>query len=306
MKKLTTEEFIAKAKKIHGDKYDYSKAIYENCRTKVCIICPEHGEFWQLADNHLRNESGCPICWKNKRGISKSFTKEYFIEKAKIIHGNKYDYSKVNYTRSKDKVCIICPEHGEFYQQAHHHLNGHGCKKCAIAENAINNFKNTDGFISEARLVHGNKYDYSKVVYKGCYEKVCIICKKHGEFWQLPYCHLQGQGCPACNNSILESKTLKELEKLEIKFIQKCDKNVFPWLNKQHLDFYLPDYNIAIECQGIQHYKPIEYFGGENKLIYIRQLDERKNKLCKEHNIKLGYITYEEDVQTKINEILTL
>ena len=132
MKKLTTEEFIEKARKIHGGKYDYSKVEYINNRTKVHIICPEHGEFWQRAKEHLRGK-GCKICGGNAK-----LTTEEFIEKAREIHSGKYDYSKVEYDGMEKKVCIICPEHGEFWQTPHNHLK-YGCFKCKPSklENAV-------------------------------------------------------------------------------------------------------------------------------------------------------------------------
>ena len=132
-KKLTKEEFVKRAEIIHENKYDYSKVNYINNSTKVCIICPEHGEFWQTPDAHLRGQ-GCPVCRyiistkkiREKQGL----TTELFIIKAKKVHGNKYNYSKVEYKNYETKVCIICPEHGEFWQTPHHHLNGSGCPEC--------------------------------------------------------------------------------------------------------------------------------------------------------------------------------
>ena len=121
----TTDEFIAKAKKIHGDKYDYSKVKYIDTKSKVCVVCPEHGEFWQTPHNHLSGQ-GCPKCGVEKQ----TSTKEEFIKKAKEIHGDKYDYSKVDYSNAHTKVCIICPNHGEFWQTPNNHLRGHGCPKC--------------------------------------------------------------------------------------------------------------------------------------------------------------------------------
>ena len=107
MRKLTTKEFIEKAREVHGDKYDYSKVRYANSKTKVCIICPKHGEFWQEANSHLQG-SGCSKCCGNN-----SYATEEFIEKAREVHGDKYNYSKVEYKGMHTKVCIICPEHGK-------------------------------------------------------------------------------------------------------------------------------------------------------------------------------------------------
>ena len=190
-KRLTTEEFISKAREVHGDKYDYSKTVYVDAATKVCIICPEHGEFFQLPHHHLKGH-GCKKCAFELVAEKAKKSVDEFLLKAKEIHGDKYDYSKVLYKNSLTKVCIVCPEHGEFWQTPANHLQGQGCPKC-LGKN-----KSTEDFISEAKKVHGDKYDYSKTKYKGAGEKVCIICPKHGEFWQIPSSHLRGSGCPEC------------------------------------------------------------------------------------------------------------
>ena len=129
MRKLTTEEFIEKARQVHGDKYDYSKVEYKKAQEKVCIICPEHGEFWQKPYNHL-NGNNCPECVRN------IWTTEKFIEKAREVHGDKYDYSKVEFNGVRNKVCIIShsldrygKEIGEFWQLPLEHLEGHGCER---------------------------------------------------------------------------------------------------------------------------------------------------------------------------------
>ena len=110
MRKRTLGEFIYEARKVHGDKYDYSRVVYESSVKKVCIICPEHGEFWQTPMNHLLGR-GCRKCGH----LSRRSNTDIFISKCKEIYGNRYDYSKVEYVHSKENVCIICPEHGEFW-----------------------------------------------------------------------------------------------------------------------------------------------------------------------------------------------
>lgn len=111
--KITTEVFVEKAKKVHGNTYDYSKVNYINAHTKICIICSEHGEFWQTPNNHL-NGKGCPICGRKKVKEKQRDTYEEFVQKANKVHGDEYDYSKVNYINSQSKVCIVCPIHGNF------------------------------------------------------------------------------------------------------------------------------------------------------------------------------------------------
>ena len=287
---LGYDGFIEEAKKVHGDRYDYSNVKYVNNKTKVCIICPQHGEFWQTPINHL-NGQGCRKCSIEKQKITKS----EFIEKAKKVHGNKYDYSKVKFNNNKEKICIICPEHGEFWQRLNSHLNGAKCPSCGQKQR-IKTIRETRGitqeeFINRAKKVHGDRYDYSKVKYVNIDTKVCIICPEHGEFWQTPYAHLIGQGCPMCNESHLERDIRMLLNENSINFIQRATKQDIPWIGRQHLDFYLPDYNIAIECQGEQHFKPIEVFGGKEEHNKTKRNDEKKKKLCEENNIKLLYYT---------------
>lgn len=197
-----SDTFIEKAVKIHGNKYDYSQIKYINSKTKIGIICnaidkvtgEKHGEFWQVPYSHLSCAS-CPRC-------SNSFMdQELFIKRASIIHNNKYDYSKVAFTSVKNKVIIICPDHGEFLQTPDSHLQGQKCSKCTGV------FKyNTEQWIEKVKSIHGNKYDYSKVDYKNNSTKVCIICKRHGEFWQLPSNHIKGKNCPKCTGHYMDEK----------------------------------------------------------------------------------------------------
>ena len=292
------ETFIEKAKLVHGDKYDYSKVEYKNAITKVCIICPEHGKFWQIPNSHLHG-NGCPKCAKN--GVK--LTKEEFIERAKQIHGNKYDYSKVEYKNAITKVCIICNEkndfeieHGEFWQTPYNHLRGSGCLKCS------KKIVTEEDFYLRSNKIHEDKYDYSKVIYKNSKTKVCIICPEHGEFYQLPEKHMLGQGCPKCKESKLEKNVKKILEKYNIKYIQE---QKFDWLyykQQLRLDFYLPDYNIAIECQGKQHFFENCTFSNNPKedLSLIKLRDEIKYKKCKEHNIQIIYFTNEKINDSKL------
>lgn len=207
-KKLTTEEFIAKARAIHGDKYDYSKVVYKNNHTKVIIVCPEHGEFLQVPKSHLEG-NGCPDCAK---AICKHSTKE-FIARAKEVHGDRYDYSLVEYKGHNEKVTIICPVHGPFEQKAYAHLEGRGCQKCGIEKLKGGTPLTTEEFIKKAKAVHGDKYDYSLVEYERSYKKVKIICPEHGVFEQTPAGHLSGQGCKKCRKPSRKAFTQEEFER---------------------------------------------------------------------------------------------
>ena len=203
---------------MHGDEYDYSKTQCINCYSKVCIICPKHGEFWQSVYSHLSGH-GCPKCKCEKMWNSRGrMTTEHFIDAARKIHGNKYDYSKVEYKNAKEKVCIICSEHGEFWQTPYNHLKGHGCRKCFNEMSSKKQKSTIKEFIDKAKAIHGNKYDYSKVNYINNQTKICIICPEHGEFFQTPSSHLAGNGCKMCSkvkeNKYTTETFIKALKKI--------------------------------------------------------------------------------------------
>ena len=291
--RFTLQQFIDKSKDVHGDKYDYSKSEYKNAMTKICVTCPEHGDFYVYPISHYRGV-GCPKC--DRRELNT----EDIIKLFKEVHGDRYDYSKVEYTMMHSKVLIGCPEHGFFEQTPSKHLLGQGCPKCAILLRADMHRLSKDEFIERARKCHGNKYDYSEVEFKDVYQKVKIGCPEHGWFYQRVWDHINGHGCSKCNESILESEVRTMLEKTDIKFIPQCNYETLGWLGKQSLDFYLPELKVAIECQGGQHYHPIEHFGGEGEFEVIKERDARKKGLCDENGVTVLYYSKEGecDIQT--------
>lgn len=128
--------------------------------------------------------------------MGKTLTTEEFIQRARKVHGDKYDYSKVEYKGQETHISIVCKKHGVFVQTPHSHLRGQNCPKCA----AENKAHTTEWFIKQAKNIHGDRYDYSKVNYVTGRTKVEIICKKHGIFKQNPETHLSGSICPICSN----------------------------------------------------------------------------------------------------------
>ena len=291
-------QFLNKARSVHGDKYGYDKVEYYGVHTKVCIICPEHGDFWQSPGNHLHG-NGCPKCGYNTTADSRRLSLSDFIKKANEIHNCKYDYNKVDYKDSNTKVCIICSKHGEFWQKPASHTQGRGCPKCYADKARERLTSSKEDFIKKAKEKHEGKYDYTKVKYDGTKTKVCIICSKHGKFWQTPSNHLHGKGCPKCNLSHLERDVMNYLDGVGITYIYQKH---FDWLGRQSLDFYLPDYNVGIECQGGQHFFPVEYFGGEDGLIKRQKYDKRKKKICEKHGVKLLYFGNTSNYDTFLGE----
>ncbi len=216
MKKQTQEEFIAKSKNIFGDLLDYSKVNYINSHTHVILSCKKHGDFSITPASHICYKTGCRFCNNNY------YNTQIFIEKAKAIHNDKFIYDKVNFVNTKKHIIIECKNHGEFKQTPSKHLFGQGCPKCKKSSK-----KNLDYFLSKAKSIHNNKYDYSLVKFELMFKKVEIICPKHGSFWQIPANHINHkQGCNQC----AREKTRLSLESF-IKRANIIHNNKFNYTN---------------------------------------------------------------------------
>jgi len=311
-----TKSYINKAQRIHIDEfnkslYDYSKTIYAGSKNKIIVVCPIHGEFKILAGSHIskaksrNNFSGCPKCGMKRSFIHSLHNTEHFIIKAKLKHGNKYDYSKSVYKNSRSKIIVVCPIHGEFKILANDHTrkNSPGnCPKC----NTHNKLK-IDEIIKKANILYNNKYNYSKSVYKNIFTRIIIICPKHGEFTQTPHNHLRGHQCLKCLKSNGEKTIIKYLE---INHINYINEQTFPGLigiggGLLRFDFYLPDHNICIEFDGPQHFnRKISNQMSRQVSNYdkLKIHDHKKSKYCKKHSIKLIRIPYYR--YNKIKEIL--
>ena len=200
MKPLTKEVFVSKANIVHDCKYDYSKVQYVNARTKVCIICPKHGEFWQTPHDHLTGR-GCPFCKRETISSTKLYSKEKFVEKANVVHDWKYDYSKSDYVDSKTKICIICPKHGEFWQRPSNHLEGQGCQLC-------NSKSTTTDFICKAKERYGNAFSYDKVYARKCKLKNVSVKDKN---LFLNENHIQGMSNSSVNLGLYYNDELVSL-----------------------------------------------------------------------------------------------
>lgn len=238
-----------------------------------------------------------------KNTISKTETPyDYFIRKSTEIHGGFYKYDKItkdNYKGINSDVEVYCPNCKKYFiTNAYIHSTGHKCPVCAKEESASKIRFTIDEVISKANKVHNNKYDYSLITtYKNCETKYPIICPLHGTFIQSMNNHLRGVGCPICNESRLENEIRHLLKENSIN--NECSKH-FDWLKYKgtmHLDFFLPDINVAIECQGIQHFSPVEFFGGKKAFDEEINRDTAKNELCRQNGIKILYFCNKETFQ---------
>lgn len=261
-KSITNEKkkriFIKKAKLKHEkDKFDYSKVMYVNNHTDVKIGCLTHGFFNQRPNNHLTG-AGCPVCSKNDK-----CTKEKFIKKSVLEHGNKYDYSKFVYVDYTTKGKIVCPKHGNFWQNPNHHLSGQGCPRCGKENSSILQRSNSKEFIEKSNKKHNHKYDYSKVNYINNRKDIEIVCKSHGSFFQSPQEHLQGNGCPKCTSRISKP----EIEFLDYLKVPDTKENRQVYIEKKKVDGLIG--NVVYEFLG-------DYYHGNPKIYNPKDY----NQIC--------------------------
>ena len=235
--RCTSEQFIEKARLVHGDTYDYSKVVYVKAIEKVIITCKDHGAFEQTPNGHLSG-AGCRVC-ATIRNAEKAIRacSEKFVAAAQKVHGDKYDYSESVYISARINTVIICKLHGKFEQTPNSHLNGSGCVKCGRNMTIFS----TEQFIEEATKVHDVTYDYSKSIYSKMCEKLTIRCKIHGDFQQSPSNHLNGQGCYKCghNMTIFTTEQFKE-EAKKVHGLKYCySKSVYSKMHEK----------VTIQCE---------------------------------------------------------
>jgi len=300
---------------------------------KITIACKVHGNFKKSISELLRvkdgENRGCPKCI-NKGAAARRITIDEFIERAYNSHKKedgtpKYDYSESILRGMEENITIRCPNHGYFTQLASSHVNdknnngASGCPKCGFERtaNALRHTKNA--FVNDSKNAHKNpdgsqKYNYDKsyvdpisgeVKYTTVDDKVCITCPIHGDFWQMAYDHMSGKrGCTYCHESEGENTVWLYLKSLGIIHTreQKFDGMVF--VGPLRLDFYLNNFNAAIEFNGEQHYHAFSNRGGEKGLMKTKIKDEIKSHYCETHGIPLLVIKYNEDIVKKIDEFL--
>jgi hypothetical protein len=284
----TTEEFIEKLKKIHKNKYDYSLTKYLNSKSDIEIICNKHGIFKQKASTHLSG-AGCGLCCGGRL-----LTKEEFLLKANLKFNNKYLYNLFDYINLKSIIEVTCPIHGNYKTTATNHLNKkYGCPSCSNIIRGQNKTTSLETFLSRAKEIHKDKnYDYSLIKMGTAHTKIKIICPHHGIFIQSINNHIRGQNCPFCDRSKGEEIIDNFLIDKNYDFIKEKTFEECVYKRILFFDFYLPEYNLCIEYDGEQHFKPIEWFGGEIAFKESLLRDEIKNKYCKDNDINLLRIPY--------------
>jgi hypothetical protein len=365
LKRLTTEEFVERSIKKHGDQYDYSLSNYINAKIGIKIICKRHGVFKQLPHTHMRG-AGCLDCAieliasKKRKGI-----KDFIENVNKLYKKDLYDYSHIDYVDRKTKISPFCNKHKKFFSKTPMKmLQGHGCPDCGREKQNKSRRKTQEQFLREI-LAIDSPYDFSKFIYSGHGVQSVVICEKHGEWSTTPASLLKNKGCLYCAN---ENRNNKKVENAKMKFFTNM-KKIFPeydfsqfnyyrksthgtvvcpdhgsWetsptllvnsrgcptCNKSKgerrvqnyldlilcsyetqkrfincknerelpIDFFIPDYNMLIEYQGEQHYKPVQFGSMKSKQAQdafkeTRFRDKIKRRFCKDYGIILIEIPY--------------
>lgn len=306
-KSMSNEEYKALVVEKHGHLYDLSKTEYMGMRDYVTATCPIHGDF-KIVAYDLVHKRGCPQCGRANKASSnnrkrkkenKKLTTEIFVSKAREVFGDYYDYSKtdLNNKDEKGRICIICPKHGEFWQNPFSHLHGHHCSKCGKEKAGNSQTLTREQFIQKANEVHNFKYDYSLTKYNGCYGKIDIICPIHGKFTQAAYSHLSGHGCRECadeiNAGILVSNTSE--------FIEKARR-----IHGDDNDYSLVDYKTAktpvtIICPKGHVYTqiPNKHLSGHSCPFCTNNISQQEKEIA-EYIKSLGF-----DVKTNNRKLLT-
>lgn len=287
-RKSNSLQFIEKSQAIHGDTYDYSESVYVNSNTPLVIKCRIHGSFLQKPSKHLSGQ-GCRLCGSNRTADKLRGSAELFISKCNLLYGNKYDYSRVVYVNNVTHVDIICPIHGVFQHTPGNHLNGSGCRMCRHSHIAQIRADSQDDFILKAIAAHGDRYDYSQTEYYRSQKHVSILCKDHGVFQQMPYCHIAGQGCPKCStsNSSQETFIADYITSLGYTVVVRHRP---AFLKGRELDIYIPDKKLAIEyCGSVFHHSSTgicltDFLRSTSKEKYYHY---NKWKDCRDNGIRL-------------------
>jgi len=315
-KKLPYEELIKQFKEIHNNKYRYKKFEYINKgKDKIKIYCKKHKlYFYQTIKYHQQGRLGCPLCKKEVQKKRQFYSQEKIIERIKKVHNNKYNLSKIEYKGINNKIELVCYKHGKFWIKPNDLINNkQGCSKCGNEFRGNKQRKPLSQFIKEAIKIYGNEYDYSKVNYINCDTIIIIICKKHGEFKSSPYKHLNNNiGCPFCKTKFsFETITKQVLDiynlnyEYQYKFSECRNQLPLPFDFAIFEDKEKTKLKFLIECQGLQHYKIIDYFGGEKGYTYRKKNDYIKKEYCNSNNIMLLEIKYPKyrDIERKFNYI---
>lgn len=287
-KKLSHTDVTNIIKEIHGDKYDLSEFLYINRRTKFILKCKQHGT-WHTTLGQIIRGQGCPKCGKEEAAIKRRVSFEDFLLQAREVHGNKYSYYKDSFSKISAKTKINCSIHGDFEQMADAHIRqASGCPECGAVSQSEKRRMNKEDFILKSKAVHGDKYNYSKIVYKNSRENITIICPVHGEFYPAPGNFLSGSGCPKCSIIEQHENQKKNVEDF-INDSRKVHGNKFDYSKVEYNGGKVP---VEIVCKkhGAFHQTPNSHQSGNGCPFCNASKGENQIKLILD-NLAIRYFT---------------
>lgn len=246
---ITREEWLSRFAQKHGDRYTYIESDIRGADKKITILCARHGPFSQTPTMHA-NGNGCPKCANEETGERNSTGTAALIEAFRQAHGERYDYSLVKSTRVSQKAEIVCRKHGAFKQLAADHMQGRGCRQCYAETIGERDRKPHDALIAQFIEVHGERYDYSLVEYKGNKQRIKIVCPDHGEFEQIASDHLNGSVCPKCVN-MRDPKANREIYDFILSLGVEPVREYQPFDDRRAIDVYVPSCRVGIEHNGL-------------------------------------------------------
>jgi len=323
IKKRTSREFFKIAEEIHGDEFDYSNTDYTDSVTRIKIIHKKCGkEVFVYPHDHIskKRRSGCKFCKREEVAKKQRKTFFEFVDSAQKIHGNKYDYSLVDYKNNKTKIKIFCNICKNIFEQTPQNHAGKsrkyktGCPKCAARKKSLDNRLGNKRFINKAKSIHGDNFNYSLINYKNNRVKIDIICNEClTVFSQIPLNHISKyntNGCPDCYSSTREKIIMNWLDRNKIRYKKEktFDTCKNPETNyKLRFDFYLEDFGVLLEHHGKQHFKLVKHFSKTKKgLEELQKRDLIKKNWAKENGFKYFMIAYDEDIIKRMEEIIEI
>ena len=299
-KKKTHEEYVYEL----SIKNPTVKVIgkYVDSNTKIMHYCSVHNIYWDTTPSRVLHGVGCEMCRKEKFRKAMCKTHQQYVEEVHLINPN---ISVVeNYIDATTPIKHYCNKHDVYwYALPDNILSGHGCMECGKEKISDKNRKTHEQYVKELEVANSNIVVVD--VYINALTPILHKCLIDGHEWYAsPANILYGTGCPKCNESKGEKNIGKWLNDNNIRYVSQKIFNDCKYIRPLPFDFYLPDYNICIEYNGMQHYKPINYFGGEINFEIQQKRDNIKRNYCKNNNIKLLEISYDKDIENELNNFL--
>jgi hypothetical protein len=292
---MTTAEFIRRAKAVHGERFDYGAAAYRGFTAPLTLGCRLHGTFSTTPKSHLHSKAGgCRPCIERAlRPDTLQRQQDAFLRKARLVHGNRYEYGPGVSEDGRCWVTVVCAKHGPFLLRRAKHLRGHGCRQCSHARLSQERRLSVWELIDRIAAAQGlGRYDYNLRGYVNLHSRLAVRCHKHGWFVQMASAHIKGHGCAKCCSSRGERRIRRVLRQLGHDFVEQArfpecrDRRPLPF------DFYLPHIRTLIEYDGKQHYRKSELWGGHHQLERTQRHDAIRNQFATEHGYRLLRIPY--------------